>query len=420
MRAPIFICSLLALAILENHALRQRGGGSQPAKVAGVVAAHPISYKYFVRFLREWEQCPQGREAMDLMPVFSNEEDYNELKRQLNILDTNFDYHSFTPLFAQSLPSGAKPAAWKKLDGLAQVLSRMDGYEFALLLDAEIHLHSCAGFEKLLANLRNKQSAGIWYGDTTPTMWNTTKFKYFVRDAACAVAPPVKVNRNSTPSRLVKPKCSDTSCPDWFTTTPCTGHPSIMPHIAKVTNDFKVFTWWNDLPYVHIDTAQRMFQSWTEELKSTDLSFGRQRPSNCEQCRALAYMIPRMQLPGSSDQRNIPATSVTENMGKGHGETMEIAGKGFEHLIYQFYTVAEGSFQIKDLTGALRHHEGFAALERFWILPEEDRTTIIETIHPLWLPCRSSDKYDYHMGRDSPSVLLNFHMDREYFGKCRY
>jgi hypothetical protein len=407
MRAPIFICSLLALAILENHALRQRGGGSQPAKVAGVVAAHPISYKYFVRFLREWEQCPQGREAMDLMPVFSNEEDYNELKRQLNILDTNFDYHSFTPLFAQSLPSGAKPAAWKKLDGLAQVLSQTDGYEFALLLDAELRLNSCIGFAKLLANLRNKQSAGIWYGDTTSNITNgfpDANSKFFVRDAACAVEPPIKVNRNSAPSRLVNGSC--------------TGNPSVMSHIAKVTNDFKVFTWWTDLPYVHIDTAQRMFQSWTKYLNSTDLDYGKQRPSSCEQCRALTYMIPRMQFPGFSGQRNIPATSVSENMGSGRGETMELAGKAFEHLIYQFYTVAEGSFHIKDLTGALRSHDGFSAVERFWQLPEEDRKTVIETIHPLWLPCRGSDKYDYHMDRDSPSVLLNFHMDRQY-GICK-
>jgi len=413
MRAPIFICSLVALSILENHALRQSGGGggSHPAKVAGIVAAHPMSYKYFIPFLRAWEGCPQGREAMDLMPVFSNEEDYNELKRQLNI---NSDDHSFTPLFAQSLPSGAKPAAWKKLDGLAQVLSHMDGYEFALMLDAEIRLNSCIGFSKLLANLRNKQSAGIWYGDSTPQLWNDTKFKYFIRDAACAVAPPIKVNRDSAPSRLVKPKQ-----PDWFATGPCTGNPSVMPHIAKVTNDFKVFTWWTDLPYVHVDTAHRMFQSWTEDLKSTDLSFGKQRPSNCEQCRVLTYMIPRMQFPGSSDQRNIPATSVTANMGKGHGEAMEIAGRGFEHLIYQLYTVSEGSFQIKDLTGALRSHEGFGAVERFWHLPEEDRKTVIKTIHPLWLPCRSSAEYDYHMGRDSPSVLLNFHMDRQYYGKCK-
>jgi len=332
---------------------------------------------------------------MDLMPVFSSEEDHEEFKRKLKRQydDFNFDDNVFTPLIAQSLPQGAKPGAWKKFDGLAQVLSHMDGYEFALIFDAEIRLNTCKGFSTLLDKLRKKHSAGTWYGDRTGNLTSV--------NGSVVNNPDGPVIEHAALAL---------------------GKPGSMQKLAQQTNGFQVFTWWNDLPYVHIATAQRMFQSWADYLKTANPSAHSQRKSaSCEQCHVLANMIPHMQLPDSSNQRNIPATSVAGSMGAGHGEAMEIAGRAFEHLVYQLYTVAEGAFHIKDLTSVMHDRTGGSLLERFWYsLPEEDRKTVIETIHPLWLPCRrktdkapeGSDKYDYHMDRDFPSVLMNFHLDR--------
>jgi len=395
MRASVFSCIIVAASLSETNALRQLGGGSHQAKVAGIVAVHQPTFKFFTKFMREWEACPEGREAMDLMPVFSSEEDHEEFKRKLKRQydDFKFDDNVFTPLIAQSLPQGAKPGAWKKFDGLAQVLSHMDGYEFALIFDAEIRLNTCKGFSTLLDKLRKKHSAGTWYGDRTGNLTSV--------NGSVVNNPDGPVIEHAALAL---------------------GMPGSMQKLAQQTNDFQVFTWWNDLPYVHIATAQRMFQSWADYLKTADPSAHSQRKSAaCEQCHVLTSMIPHMQLPDSHNQRNIPATSVAGSMGAGHGEAMEIAGRAFEHLVYQLYTVAEGAFHIKDLTSVMHDRTGGSLLERFWYsLPEEDRKTVIETIHPLWLPCgrktdnipEGSGKYDYHMDGEFPSVLMNFHLDR--------
>jgi len=397
MRASVFSCIIVAASLSETNALRQLGGGSHPAKVAGIVAVHPPTFKYFIQFIRKWEGCPEGREAMDLMPVFSSEVDHEEFNRKLkktNHGHFNLDGNVFTPLIAQSLPEGAKPGSWKKFEGLAQVLSHMDGYEFALIFDAEIRLNTCKGFSTLLEKLRNKQSAGIWYGDRTGNLTSVNGSVVHNPDGSVIEHAALAL-----------------------------GKPGSMQKLAQQTNDFQVYTWWNDLPYVHIATAQRMFQSWADYLKTADPSAHLQRKSaSCEQCHVLTSMIPHMQLPDSHNQRNIPATSVAGSMGAGHGEAMEIAGRAFEHLVYQLYTVAEGTFHIKDLTNVMHDRTPSSLLERFWeFLPEEDRKTVIETIHPLWLPVQtkkekikgSSDKYDYHMDGEFPSVLIIFHLDRD-------
>mmetsp|Transcript_78412 Transcript_78412/g.210457 ORF Transcript_78412/g.210457 Transcript_78412/m.210457 type:complete len:186 (+) Transcript_78412:16-573(+) len=137
MRASVILYSIAASSLIEANALRQRTGGSHAAKIAGIVPTHKTTFKFFKQFARDWEACPEGREAMDLMPVFSTEEDHEQfnMKLKTQFPDFKFDDHVFTPLIAQRLPKGAKPGAWKKFEGLAQVLSNMDGYEFALMFD---------------------------------------------------------------------------------------------------------------------------------------------------------------------------------------------------------------------------------------------------------------------------------------------
>merc|ERR1719375_716630 len=97
--------------------------------------------------------------------IFSNQQDADEFVRELQV--QKIDKDIFAPLVMQSLPRNAKPGAWKKMDGLAQVLDNMPGYEFALMLDAELRLNDCVGFTKLLTNLRKKHEKKIWYGDST-------------------------------------------------------------------------------------------------------------------------------------------------------------------------------------------------------------------------------------------------------------
>mmetsp|Transcript_78412 Transcript_78412/g.210456 ORF Transcript_78412/g.210456 Transcript_78412/m.210456 type:complete len:213 (+) Transcript_78412:549-1187(+) len=200
------------------------------------------------------------------------------------------------------------------------------------------------------------------------------------------------------------------------------GLPGAMQRLAQATNNFQVYTWWNELPFVHIATAQRMFQSWANYLKTADSSLTRsqRKSSSCQHCDVLTSMIPHMQFPTSSIQRDISATSVSGSMGAGHGEAMETAGRAFEHIVYQLYTVSEGSYRVKDLTSSIHNKDKLSLLERFWCMGEEDRKTVINTIHPLWLPfawkndttLEGKKTYDYHEDREFPSVLLNFHLDR--------
>jgi len=370
---------LWACSDIGCYSLKQQ---SNHAKVAAIVAIHPPKFHIAASFMAGYERCREAREAMDVMLVFSDQNDATEFTKELQHHDV--DTNIFFPLIAQSFPGGANPASWKKLEGLAQVLDDMPGYEFALMLDAELRLNDCAGFTQLLASLREKHLQGIWYGDRADPLPH-------MHFAACAIFPTIRSEED------IEPDPYRHDC----------GHPGVMQQLAEETHNFEVYTWWNDLPYVHIESAHRMFQHWHHKssriVNSTDAA--------CKfHCATLNYWQHALGAPDVAaklPKSGGPATDTTGMMGEGHGETMEIAGKGFEHLIYQLYMVGAEGFHIMDLTEELEYHHGYSIGERFWDLPEVDRRHVLETIRPLWLP-----GHMFHPIFPKAPILLTYHMDR--------
>ncbi|CAK0858131.1 unnamed protein product [Prorocentrum cordatum] len=114
MRASVILYSIAASSLIEANALRQRAGGSHAAKIAGIVPTHKTTFKFFKQFARDWEACPEGREAMDLMPVFSTEEDHEQFNMKLK---TQFPDFKFDDPVAcgksrqRDCPASSKPAS---------------------------------------------------------------------------------------------------------------------------------------------------------------------------------------------------------------------------------------------------------------------------------------------------------------------
>jgi hypothetical protein len=270
------------------------------------------------------------------------------------------------------------------MEGLAQVLDDMPGYEFALMLDAEIRLNDCSGFTKLLGSLREKHSKKIWYGDRATPLPH-------MHFAACAIFP-TSGSEDHVEQDLYRRDC---------------GHQEVMQKLAQETRNFEVYTWWNDLPYVHIESAHRMFQHWHQKATRFITSNDAACKFHCATLNYWQRALGALDNPQKLSQSGGPATNTTSMMGNGHGETMEIAGKGFEHLIYQLYMVGAEGFHIKDLTEELENHGGYSLGERFWDLPEVDRNHVIKTIRPLWLP-----GHIFHPIFPEEPILLTFHMDR--------
>mmetsp|Transcript_82722 Transcript_82722/g.256940 ORF Transcript_82722/g.256940 Transcript_82722/m.256940 type:complete len:403 (+) Transcript_82722:46-1254(+) len=375
--------------------LRQRGAsGRRDAKVVGIVAVHPPKFRYLLDFLQQWEGCPQGRDAVDVFAVFSSSEDSAEFEKAWHARsNASSEQRPWEALIAQDL-QGKRPSSWKKLDGLAQILDLHHGrgYEFGLLLDSELGVNSCRGFEGLLRRLREKHNAKTWFGDASRLECNTP-----MRFAACAVAPAAPGQqlwrREAGPERV---RC---------------GSAAVLPRLQEQTKNFTVNIWWTDLPYVHMETARRMFDSWAATLvpeahrKAPPGRGARRRPhSFAELARRSLGALPS-------------PSEVSAKMGRveGTSQSVKVAGAGFEHMIYQFYTVGNEGFTIHDLAIALPPECGVAASEHFCGLAEADKRRFLEAVRPLWLlagcPCYASEA--------GPPLLL-FHLDRMVYGHRPY
>merc|ERR1719428_1437115 len=103
MQIVLFSC-LCVSAVSLKLATISLAATDEP-RVAGIVAIHPPKFDMFYDFMRDWASCPEGREAMELMPIFSSQSDADAFVRGLQVREINTDI--FTPLVAQSLPEGA-------------------------------------------------------------------------------------------------------------------------------------------------------------------------------------------------------------------------------------------------------------------------------------------------------------------------
>lgn len=284
-------------------------------------------------------------------------------------IDTNVIF----PLIASvPLPAGAHFNSWKKLDGLGQVLTKFDNaskYEFILLIDTEIAINDCNAFGGLLTQLREKQQRKVWYGDH---LANDIDFR--IKDAARALT----LQQNLTVDRK----------------------------IALKTQDYTIFTWWTDIPFVEFWTAHRMFQHFSQELTGAELL---QLPLS----QAYSEVAQRL---ANLQERSTPVTDVSKNLGDGK---LDKAGYCFEHLMFQLYTVVYEGWQIQDLTNSYKYphnhiHQGQSLLEKFYYMPDSDKQVVLNTVKPMWLPCACDVSYL----KPVAPIPLRFHLDRTEYCPC--
>lgn len=325
---------------------------------------------------------------MDVMPIFSSEQDAAQFEQMWRQKQGGSIEIPWVKVVVEKMPKGADPKSWKKLYGVAHVLEEFgsSGYEFALMMDAEIGINSCDGFASMPGRLRAKHDAKVWFGDRTKNPGDPDMQSH-IKWAACCLAPHVGSN-------LIRADKGELPC----------GDPAVMSKIEAATDHFQVYTWWNEVPYVHLATARRMFNSWAALLGNQNffaaVPNGALFPKDM-----LAHYVRAHHVSNEADPSPV---QVSEHMGEqGASDTLQRAGGAFEHLIYQMYTVAFEGFQIRDVTGSYHNHLGCSLNERFWELDDSDKRIFLSQVQPMWLPGNTT-------GWSSPGgpILLQFHLDR--------
>lgn len=345
-------------------------------KVAAVVSVHPPKYPDLLAFLQGWQHCSSGLRVMDLMPIFTTQEDLDQFLGDMH--SRNIDSNVVFPFIAHEKPNGAKYETWKKLDGLAQVLTQYatNPYRFVLMMDAEIGLNHCEEFGTLVDRLEEKQWKKVWYGDEASTRSKATIHEY-IQFATTALS------RQSN-----------------F---------SVEEKIRAATRDYKVFTWWTDLPFVEFYTGQRMFEHFGKELLGAQF---------LQLSRSASYASVLERLTDHVDSvwnaAGVNLTNVSVMMGgDGHNGMGTKMGSSFEHLLFQLYTVGYEGWTIMNLANSWSTgcpHSGKQSVnEDFWKMNGTDMQIFLNTVRPLWLPylcdTGSAELVDF-------PILLRYHTDR--------
>lgn len=377
----------LSLLLWQGLSVRLKGTPDQAA-VAAVVPVHRPHFRFLNAFLQDWRGCEPGRRAMDIFVVFSSKSDAHEFGNVYRRTCKD-DGEPCDPLPYQELivtPSHVPVTAykaWKKIDGLAQIVE-LPGqrYDFGVMMDAEIGLESCAGFSRLHEMLVMKHRSKTWYGYSRHETPHPDVSR-IMSGAACALSLP------SVPSDFARS--------EGFEGIKC--EPSILESIRPKLKNFTVYTWWNDLPYVHLPTARRMFDSWAAALQRTA-----QPPSPTAPLRHAVRAWASAMLP--------TPTQVSSSMGSAPHSAGEVsmAARAFEHIVYQMYTVMYEGFSVVDLSDALvagtpsiSLGEGFC----FHSFVPADRATYARIVQPLW---QRSGCPPYEMPYGLP--LIRFHLNR--------
>lgn len=339
-------------------------------KVAAVVPVFPPHFQLLSNFMVQWQACEEGREAMDVFVIFSNPQDQAKFRRVFcaaaNQEDCDRPYEELL-ITPSQVPQRAYKS-WKKIDGVAQLLQRPGApYEFALMMDAEIQVSSCSGFSSLLPMLRKKHAAKTVYGmsNDAPIVGR------LMSRAACALSPPSIEGAN-----LVRHACNS----------------EVMDGLRSKLKDFHVYTWWNDVPYMQMDVARRMFDTWAAALDAA--GFGKKRSTWAAAAEAV--------LPSPEE--------VSAAMGIAPGAASEVntAMSAFEHIIYQLFTVVYEGFRVVDLhERTLPHANLISPGEGFCSISAEEQAAYARVVEPLW---QAHGCNLYKMPYGYP--LLRFHMNR--------
>eukprot|EP00928_Gymnodinium_smaydae_P028044 TRINITY_DN214_c0_g1_i4.p1 TRINITY_DN214_c0_g1~~TRINITY_DN214_c0_g1_i4.p1 ORF type:complete len:379 (-),score=45.19 TRINITY_DN214_c0_g1_i4:234-1370(-) len=344
---------------------------SSSPSVAALVPVYEGDFQYFEKFVKQWHDCPEAHLAMALYVVFSSSAAAQAFKTRMDAAGVSSS--SWSTLLISTgddqFPRGANPRSWKKLDALAQLLDaqRFPGLEFAIMMDAEIALNSCEGFADVPRALRAKFESRVWYADPGLSLF----YDHFIRAA------------NS-----IMVDCAD---------------PAQSARLLEQTNHFKVNTWWQDVPWVELNSARRMYSMWSDMLT---------RNQTYRTCKAEVPTSPLQQIEEAGiaiGSGPLTPTEVSASMGS-FSLPLKFAATAFEHLVYQYYMVVHEGFRIEvlDINGEC-WRGSFA--ETLWRKEEKDVDLYMNTVKPLWVK--------FNEARASPfappngTAVIAFHTDRE-------
>eukprot|EP00928_Gymnodinium_smaydae_P028356 TRINITY_DN2163_c0_g1_i1.p1 TRINITY_DN2163_c0_g1~~TRINITY_DN2163_c0_g1_i1.p1 ORF type:complete len:389 (-),score=41.49 TRINITY_DN2163_c0_g1_i1:144-1274(-) len=373
---PLFFL-LLHFIRHEVSALHLKGqlnssDGSPLPSVAALVPVYEDDFPLFETFLKQWNDCSEAQHAVALFAVFASSASAQTFRTQMEAAGVSSS--SWSTLLISTgdnhFPSDTFPSAWKKLDALAQVLDvqKFPGLEFAILMDSEIALNSCEGFADVPKALRAKFESRVWYADPGAPHLQWVNFR-----AASAITP----------------NCAD---------------PAQTARLFEQTKHLTVNTWWQDLPWVELKSARRMYSMWSNMLTTT------QTYSTCNPGDPTIGLFQAV-----SGSGPLTPLEVTARMGS-FPPPLQYAGTSFEHMIYQYYMVVHEGFRVEvlNINGACLHGS-FA--ECFWGQEAKDQLVYMTTVKPLWV------KY-HNFSWETPPVtsrsfapphgtaVLSFHTDR--------
>eukprot|EP00928_Gymnodinium_smaydae_P028048 TRINITY_DN214_c0_g2_i2.p1 TRINITY_DN214_c0_g2~~TRINITY_DN214_c0_g2_i2.p1 ORF type:complete len:387 (-),score=35.69 TRINITY_DN214_c0_g2_i2:24-1127(-) len=357
----IYVLLCRGIMALQKIQSKSKFSRSSPT-VAALVPVYENDFPYLEKFMKQWDACREAQTAMTLLVVFSSSTASQAFKTQMDAAGVSSS--SWSALLISTgddqFTGKKKPAAWKKLDALAQVLDaqKFPGLEFAIMMDSEIALNSCEGFADVPNALRAKFNARVWYAD--PGFGSVS---------------PHAVNA----ANAIMVDCSD---------------PVQSARLLEQTKDLKVNTWWQDVPWVELNSARRMYSMWSDMLSKN------QTYRTCDSLKQVAL-----------DSGLMTPTEVSGSMGL-YPPPLEHAGFAFEHLIYQYYMVVHEGFRIEVLK--INDVPGPCGLcsfaEMFWTKDAKEQDLYMSTVKPLWV--KSDPAGALSFAPPNGTAVLQFHTDR--------
>eukprot|EP00928_Gymnodinium_smaydae_P060572 TRINITY_DN4426_c0_g1_i1.p1 TRINITY_DN4426_c0_g1~~TRINITY_DN4426_c0_g1_i1.p1 ORF type:complete len:383 (+),score=33.65 TRINITY_DN4426_c0_g1_i1:54-1202(+) len=341
--------------------------------VAALVPVHEPSFPVFESFVKQWNKCPAARRDVALFVVFSSSSSAHAFETRMQTIGVSSSSWNALVISTgdDTFLGHANPKSWKKLDALAQVLDvqiqKLPTLEFAIMMDSEIEMNSCEGFAEIPHALRAKFGARVWYADPGYSVFR---------------------RRNVAAASAIMVDCAD---------------PAQSARLLEQTNNLTVDTWWQDVPWVELKSARRMFSMWSDML-STNRSYRSCDPDDhnngLEQVATTSGPLTPLHVSARMGSLPLP---------------LLYAGVAFEHIVYQYYMVVREGFRIEMLN--VHTHCCCSFAEGFWRKEFTEQELYMSKVKPLWVRSYGPGGQKLPIGARSfappkGTAVLLFHTDR--------
>ena len=326
---------------------------SIPKPLLGIVLVHPPKFDALLHLISSLSSCTAGQQrALELAVVFSSAEDERALASRSDVASsTSLVVHPV--VLDRPWPGHNTPypsvVAFKRFYSIAQLFDRSDEsargwrssspstwpsasfrdvYDYALLFDSELEVFSCDEVGKLPQRVHKADARGVAYAHASCVE------KMVNRTRACALMAARDAEE--------------------------------FGRLEALTQRFRLYSYWNDLPYVRLSVLEELLQMWSGRVNSglrPSVGHGLMRSSRISYRETVMLFNPARWL----------------------------FGYPFEHMLVQLFLLARGRLDLVDVTPRFDNaeakrlaasHGSFIALTRW----PEQWETIVAPLEPLWVP----------------------------------